>query len=240
MAHDFHNVVSAIGLYAELLQRQCLDDAGGAHLAAIRKEVEYGTALVWQVLDSVHGREDHPDDVDVEALLADLVPGLRRTAPDGVVISVGDVGGPCVVSADPTRLRQILVNLVTNATDALGGAGAVAILLSLVAAPADEPGARRGDAPASWVRIDVADTGGGMSPDVAARAFDAFFTTKIPGEGTGLGLTQVRALTDQLGGHVEIESAVGRGTTVSLWLRAMDPVPADDRHGAGGGARGRR
>lgn len=230
MAHDFNNVISAIGLYAELLQRQPrLDEAGAEHLAVIRQQVAYGTSLVWQLLDSAHGEGVESVEVDLTSFLAGLLPVVRRTAPDDVVVSLDAGGGPYTVRSDPTRLQQVFMNLATNATDALGGGGAVDITISRVGAPPGEKIAHLSTAGSPWVRIDLTDTGSGMHPDVAARAFEPFFTTKPPGRGTGLGLAQVHALVSQLGGHVEIDTSVVRGTRVSVWLSAVGCRPTEKR-----------
>jgi signal transduction histidine kinase len=124
------------------------------------------------------------------------------------------------VEADPGELELAILNLVVNARDAMPDGGRVAIRAAN--APALDGGGLRGD----FVRLEVADTGAGMTDEVRARAFEPFFTTKGPGEGTGLGLAQVYGFARQSGGAALIESAPGRGTTVALLLPRSRPAPS--------------
>jgi signal transduction histidine kinase len=232
VAHDFNNIVSAVSLYTGLLEgRQHLDDAGREHLAAIRQQVERATILVWQILDFAHRSPLQLVGVELSSFLAGLGPIMRRTMPDNVDITVVDQGGPYVVHGDPTRLQQIFLNLVTNARDASVGPGQLTITLSLTESPPDfEP--LNGPDDRRWVRVDVADTGCGMPPGVLNRAFEPFFTTKLLAGGTGLGLSQVHGLVSQHGGHILIDSSVEGGTTVSIWLRRIDPVRTSPEAGS--------
>lgn len=219
VAHDLDNILSAIGVYAELIGAQGhLDAHSRQHVGTICQQVDRAMSLVWQVLDFVHGRTLEQVDVDLSEFLVDLLPVLRRTSPDRILVTVRHDGNPCLVRGDPAQLQQIFMNLVTNARDAISGSGELSITVSRQRRAVDVPGGSRRRVRRLWVRVDVADTGCGIEPDVLAHAFEPFFTTKPPGKGTGLGLAQVHSLVAQHDGHVEIDSAPGRGTTVIIWL----------------------
>jgi len=220
VAHDFNNVVAAISLYAELLQTQpSLDDAGREQLGVIRQQAERATAMVWQVLDSARRRALAVVEVDLAAFLAELGRLLRRMLPGEVTIGVADDGsGPFLVRADPTLLQQIFMNLAINANDAIVGPGEVHFRLFH-----DETTPARGVTSSipvhrPWVRVEVADTGGGIPAGVLNRVFEPFFTTKAAGHGTGLGLALVRSMVAEQKGHIDIESSETTGTNVRIWL----------------------
>ncbi|MFN7145748.1 MAG: ATP-binding protein, partial [Myxococcota bacterium] len=155
-----------------------------------------------------------------EALLA-LAPLLERLVGDDIVVDL-DLGDlPAGVSADRGQLEQAVVNLACNARDAMPRGGRLAITLDLVDARG-APGAPR---PGPNVRIVVADTGEGMDEATRSRAFEPFFTTKAIGRGTGLGLSTVYGMVTQSGGAVQLDSAPGQGTRVTLLLPSVDLDP---------------
>ncbi|HEY0524742.1 MAG TPA: ATP-binding protein, partial [Stellaceae bacterium] len=130
---------------------------------------------------------------------------------------------------DAPQFEAALLNLVINARDAMKEhGGRLTITTDLVEIDQRRASIMSGIAPGRYVAVSVEDTGEGMSPDVMARAFEPFYTTKDVGKGTGLGLSQVYGFVTQSGGHVEIDSKVGRGTTVSFYLPAVAGVEADD------------
>ena len=222
VAHDLDNILSAIGIHAELIGAQeHLDDDSRQHVGTICQQVDRAISLVWQILDFVHGRSMEQVEVDLSEFLVDLLPVLRRTSPDRILVTVRRHGQPCLVRGDPAQLQQIFMNLASNARDAISGRGELTITISrqrrAVALDGSETRARR-----VWVRVDVTDTGCGITPEVLARAIEPFFTTKAPGKGTGLGLAQVHSLVSQHDGHLEIDSTPGRGTTVTIWLPPAD------------------
>jgi two-component system cell cycle sensor histidine kinase/response regulator CckA len=158
---------------------------------------------------------------------------LRRLLPETIAVAYEVRGAVPSVRADATALQQILLNLATNARDAMrDGGGDLRLVLTTVAADditgvpvlaAARTGARRGG-PQHFATLSVTDTGCGMSPDVMAQIFEPFFTTKRQGEGTGLGMSMVYGLMDQMGGYVTVESEVGAGTTVRLFFPALRGV----------------
>jgi CheY-like chemotaxis protein len=154
----------------------------------------------------------------VNQLVTTLLDLIRRTLPEGIAVHSRLSGSVGQVSVDPNQLESALLNLAVNARDAMSGEGTLDIETEAVELDADE--ARRlGDLnPGPHAVISVTDSGTGMSSEVMARAFDPFFTTKPLGHGTGLGLSQVFGFVKQSGGTVKLQSEVGRGTSVRIYL----------------------
>jgi len=187
--------------------REAVDEIAGARERARR--------LTGQLLTFAQRQPMEPRVVDVNALLADFLPLLRRLAGKLVAVELRSAPGPAPVFADPTQIEQLLSNLAVNARDAMPEGGTLAIGVSLVAA--DAPAAEGGPAGAR-IRIVVRDTGVGMDETTMAHIFEPFFTTKPAGRGTGLGLPTCYGIVSRAGGHIRVESAPGRGTTVTVEL----------------------
>ncbi len=215
VAHDFNNLLSVILTCAGFALREA--PAGSAlheDVDEIRRAAERAARLVRQLLIFSRREVVQPEVVDLGRLVGDVDRLLRRSLSERVRLEVvRDPAAPRVL-ADPARLEQVLLNLVLNARDALGDdGGTVRVVL--------------GRSPGGSARIAVADDGPGMAPEVAERAFEPFFTTKPSGEGTGLGLATVQGIVADSGGTVELESAPGEGTVVTIDLPATDAVAAD-------------
>ncbi len=219
IAHDFNNLLLAITGYAELLKgeqglsrgaREKLDDLVALGFRA--------ADLVRQVLDFSRGTGSEKDRVDLVPLLKETVRMLDRTLPDNVEVrfELRTAGAPVVAS--PTEIQQILVNLALNARDAMPRGGTLRIALDR-AGPGDpgSPPVPSGH-PEGWAVITVSDTGCGIPREHLERIFEPFFTSKPPGEGTGLGLAQVYGLVREHGGQVSVDSRPGRGTTFRVYL----------------------
>ena len=157
-------------------------------------------------------RQPHP--VDVDGVIRDLQPGVERLLPHGVQWEL-DLGAACRVHADAGQLERVVVNLVTNACDAMASGGRLTVSTRRI--EADEA-AGLGLRPEKHVALEVSDTGTGMDDETLARAFDPFFSTKALGRGTGLGLPTVRGMVEQSGGEIRVKSDVGKGTTVTVFL----------------------
>jgi CheY-like chemotaxis protein len=167
-----------------------------------------------------------PERVDTAVLVGGMSELLDRTLGERikVVTDLSDEAWPVFV--DPHQLENAIVNLAVNARDAMDGTGTLKIRSSNRRMKANEVGdIRAGD----YLCIEVTDTGCGMTPEVRERAFEPFFTTKAVGKGTGLGLSQIFGFAHQSGGEVGIESEVGKGTTVSIYLPRTDAVPSNVR-----------
>ncbi|MEW5774969.1 MAG: ATP-binding protein [Thermodesulfobacteriota bacterium] len=217
LAHDFNNILSAIIGYSEMALGK-LPDADPVrrmvnriHVAGLRARnlVELLLAFSRPGTGEAKGRADLAE-VAAEALQL-LAPSL-----DAAVDLRADLGqGRFPVAADPTRLHQVVMNLLTNAAEAVRGGGRLSVTL---ARESGNGGAAGGGA--DWVRLEVADTGPGMEAEVLERIFDPFFTTKRPGQGTGMGLAVVHGVVRSLGGRVDVDSSPGQGARFTVRLPA--------------------
>ncbi len=232
IAHDFNNLLTVILTNAELIDSTLPDDAGEMRddVAEIRQAAQRGSRMIKKLLGF-----SRRDMLALRPLaLVEFVEGasetLRRMLPENVAVRVEAPTTELTLRADEAALHQILMNLATNARDAMPEGGQMTIALSDVTLPGDV-GVRSEDRPSGrCALIAVGDTGAGMSADVRARAFEPFFTTKPPDLGSGLGLAMIYGLVKQHGGLVELDSAPGRGTRVHVYLPIVEGAPA----GAGG------
>jgi PAS domain S-box-containing protein len=239
IAHDFNNVLMTIILYAEMLSEEpSLPPDLAPDLESILDEAQEAAHLVRQVLDFSRRSPMETRLVDLRAFVRRSVDMLRRTLSESISLLLEVGSGECVVNADPTRVQQVLMNLVVNARDAMPEGGELRIGLSRVQVRSgEEPPVAEMDA-REWVCLAVSDTGTGIPPDVLPRIFEPFFTTKPRGEGTGLGLAQVYGIVKQHGGHMGVETEVGRGTTFRIYLpaqRAKEVEEAPQEEATAGG-----
>ncbi|KQW78750.1 response regulator [Brevundimonas sp. Root1279] len=215
VAHDFNNLLTVVLGNADILLRRVEDQPRIVkHLAAIRAAAERGQTLTRQLLAFSRRQQLNPRVVDLNALIRDFTPLMRQAVGEGVVIDLDLAAEPLYASVDPTHLETALLNLAVNARDAMENDGRLVIGLSEV----DEEGERRAS-------IRIADNGAGMSPEVASRVFEPFYTTKDVGRGSGLGLSQVYGFVAQSGGCVELVSAPGEGAAFTLVLPLTDDLP---------------
>jgi PAS domain S-box-containing protein len=224
LAHDFNNLLTVILSNADSLLALARDESRqAALLRMIQRAAERGAGLTRQLLAFARRQPLQPQPTDIARLLLHLEDPLRRTV--GERIALGCVPRPDLWLAlvDPAPLEAALLNLAENARDAMPDGGSLTI--GAVNRSVDEAG---DDLPAGhYVALTVADTGVGMSADTRRRAIEPFFTTKPVGQGAGLGLSMVYGFAKQSRGTVVIDSEVGRGTTVTLFLpRARTPMPA--------------
>jgi CheY-like chemotaxis protein len=220
IAHDFNNVLQAVGGGAGLILRRPDDVEGVRRIARMVVEAaERGSAVTRRLLAFSRRGELRAEPVDPAALLTDLREVLTHTLGAGIGVRVETGTHIPSLLADKGQLETVLVNLSTNARDAMAGQGlltlsaTVEVLTSGMDLHQSAP-----LAPGTYLRMTVADTGAGMTPEVLIRATEPFFTTKAQGKGTGLGLAMARGFAEQSGGGLTIKSAVGCGTAVHLWL----------------------
>jgi PAS domain S-box-containing protein len=225
IAHDFNNLLRAILGYSELVAGALNSPQAQADLDQVRRAAERGQELVQRILTFSRHRELARTPMHLSRPLQDAIYLLRASLPTTIELRTHfDADAPAVF-ADDTQVHQIVMNLVTNAAQALGDApGTVAITLAPFQADQafvlQHPNAR----PGLHALLTVADTGPGMPSDVAGHAFEPFFTTKPVGAGTGLGLAVVHGIVQGSGGAVELESVVGQGTTVRVYFPAAPDV----------------
>jgi len=186
--------------------------------------VSRGTSITRRLLSFARRGELRAEPIDTTELLTSMGEILKHTLGGGITVRVlTDPDSPWVLT-DRGQLETALVNLASNARDAMPTGGPLTI--SAVSESVHDNGAiPAGLGPGRYVRITVADTGSGMDAETLARVTEPFFTTKPPGKGTGLGLSMVRGFVEQSGGRLSIQSSAGTGTTVSIWLSETDAPP---------------
>jgi CheY-like chemotaxis protein len=238
IAHDFNNVLQAMMGALTLIERRGDDRAAVARLVRLAGEAgERGASITRRLLGFARRAELRAEPVDIAGLLASLSEILRHTLGAGITIEVVAAEGLQPAFVDRGQLETVVINLATNARDAMPTGGHLRLVAEAASVPMDEPPDGVGLEPGDYVRLTVADTGAGMDAATLARAVEPFFTTKGPGEGTGLGLSMAKGMAEQSGGALGITSARGKGTRVTMWLPVADPATAvrDDMTGPGVG-----
>jgi nitrogen-specific signal transduction histidine kinase/CheY-like chemotaxis protein len=221
VAHDFNNLLTVVLGNADILLRRSTDDRATRQLGAIRAAADRGQALTRQLLAFSRRQHLHPQPVDLNRLVRDFAPLIRQAVGEGVELDLDLSGRDVHVLLDPAHLENALLNLAVNARDAMKGRGRLTIATEV----------REGEDAAC---LSVTDTGEGMTPEVAERIFEPFYTTKEVGQGTGLGLSQVHGFVNQSGGRVTVTSRPGEGAAfdLSLPLSATAPEAPAPRHDA--------
>ncbi len=209
IAHDLNNVLTPILMASQLLGVTLQGTPDHETAAMIETAARRGADMVRQVLGFARGVETRTESIVLTDLLDELRVMVSETLRPGVELTVSAPLEPVSFTGDATQLLQVLANLVSNAHDAIEGDGAITLDARVDAAA---------DSGTRHVLIDVIDTGHGMSPDVIARLWEPFFTTKPVGEGTGLGLPMVAAIMRGHGGSIEVESDGATGSRFTLRL----------------------
>ncbi len=257
IAHDFNNLLTGVLLYCDLLSAGFgnaeLESAGlgnsgleraelSQHVEEVRMAGEQGAALTHQLLAIARKQALEPRPTPINEIVASTKNLLRRLLGERIeLIIVLDTAldaaldsGAGLVLADPAQLRQVLLNLVLNARDAMPQGGKIALITRATEFPRQLPVEVPREfnnrflnnaglcAPRRAVSLLVKDNGCGMDAETRARLFEPFFTTKKPGEGTGLGLATVQRIVDELGGMIKVESEPGRGTSIEVFLPAIE------------------
>ncbi|RYH27429.1 MAG: response regulator, partial [Alcaligenaceae bacterium] len=213
---DFNNLLMVISNYAHLLRRMAPELEQSRQLQGIERAVATGARLTRQLLAFARRQPLRAELINVAERIPELVGLVKASVGSGITVSCDiEPNLPCVV-ADPAEFELAIINLAVNSRDAMPGGGE----LRLTAKAASFEGK-----PA--VQIEVADTGTGIPPEVAARVFEPFYTTKAVGHGTGLGLSQVYAFAQQAGGDAALRTAVGEGTAVRITLPAAEGSRAE-------------
>jgi len=235
VAHDFNNLLTVMLGNLEVLWRELPEEQ-----AVLRQAVDQATrgarraaALTRQLLAFSRRQPLDPKPTDVNRLLAGTQDLMKQALGKGILLETNLHAELWHVDIDAHQLESTLLNLVVNARDAMAESGTLRLETAnahFEQSPAGQVGERYAAIPpGDYVRISVGDTGAGMTKEVMTRAFDPFFTTKPAGAGTGLGLSQVFGFVNQSGGHVQLHSEPGCGTTVTLYLpRTIRPLPQQE------------
>jgi signal transduction histidine kinase/CheY-like chemotaxis protein len=226
IAHDFNNVLQAVQGGAALIERRSADPNDVRRLARMVFEAAgRGASITGRLLAFSRRGDLRAKAVDPAALLADLQEVLRHTLGTGIEVRTDAPSGLPLLLADKGQLETVLINLATNARDAMESTGTLTLSAEVDILGQHNVAGFQGNLKAgSYIRLSVTDTGPGMTPDVLARVTEPFFTTKEQGKGTGLGLAMARGFADQSGGGLRIESTQGLGTMVRLWLPLADGI----------------
>jgi len=236
IAHDFNNMLQGIAGAVELMERRIAQgrpEEAARYVAAARQSIARAATLTHQLLAFSRKQALAPKRVDLGELIGGIAGLIRQTIGPAIGFEIRHAVDCWPVRCDPNQMENALLNLAINARDAMLPAGGT-LTLETAHVPLSEAELAGWDGalPGWYVRITVTDTGSGMSPDVLEHAFEPFFTTKPAGQGTGLGLSQVYGFVRQSNGLLRLESDLGRGTAVHLYVPRHDEAAAEQGQGA--------
>jgi signal transduction histidine kinase/CheY-like chemotaxis protein len=219
VAHDFNNLLMAMRGYAELVLSSMTGDPRREEVQEIINAADRAAALTKQLLAFSRRQVVTPRLLALDRVVIRAEQMLQRLIGKDIALTLIVPEGIAAVRGDQSQLEQVVMNLSINARDAMPSGGQLRIEMANVTIADGAPGPRVAKA-GPFVRFSIADTGAGMSPEVVARIFEPFFTTKDEGHGTGLGLAMVYGIIQQAGGAIEVETALGKGTTFHVYLPA--------------------
>jgi PAS domain S-box-containing protein len=228
VAHDFNNILAVIMGYCDLaMQKLPAEDELTSYLETIRSSGERATGLTRQLLIFSRKQKVQLVVLEINGVIQDLEKMLRRLVDENIELKVElgkEIGR---IKGDSGYVGQVVMNLVVNARDAMPNGGILTICTANATLDENYARTHAGAVPGDYVVLTISDTGTGMTEEVKARMFEAFFTTKPKGKGTGLGLATCQTIVQQSDGHIEVESAVGKGTTFRIYFPRVDQ-PVDE------------
>ena len=224
IAHDFTNLLTAVISYLELAMRRSAGNPSVVPLLqGAAQAADRGVVLVKRLLAFARKQRLEPRSVDLKVLISDIKELLQRTLGPTIDLEISSDPDLAPAWVDGNQLELAILNLAINARDAMPTGGIMRLGLENSRTGSGMP---PGLAPADYVIVSIADTGTGMDDATLARAFDPFFTTKEAGSGSGLGLPMVQGFAVQSGGAVQIQTRLGEGTSIEVWLPRADEAPA--------------
>jgi len=234
IAHDFNNLLMVITGYSELLIQHQERENGTADrfVVAIDQAAQRAASLTRRLLAFSRRQIVQPANHDLTEVVQEVDEMIRYLLGERIALSVKLGTGFCWVKVDPGQIEQIVVNLVVNARDAMPDGGELRLETATVELD-PSPAAELAIEPGTYAVLSVSDTGYGMDAETRSRIFEPFFTTKTAGRGTGLGLSTVSAILEQIGGSITVESELGEGTVFKTYL----PVISHEASVVVGGAR---
>lgn len=221
IAHDFNNLLAVISSSLDVLPLKTEDAASRKIVESMQRAVERGARLTQQLLSFARQQPLNPEKHNLNSVITSFEAVLRRAVNSSIAFRTDFAPQLRSVLVDAPRFETALLNLVVNARDAMPSGGTLLITTANIEMA---EGKLADLAAGRYVKVAVTDIGSGMPPEVISRAFEPFFTTKDVGKGTGLGLSQVYGFVKQSKGGIEIVSAMNEGTTINLYLPAMDEV----------------
>lgn len=228
IAHDLNNILSPILMSVGMLKLRNPDAETAKWLDMIEKNTKRGSSLVQQVLTFARGLKGERVAVQVRHIVKDLIKVLSETLPKNIEVKSDVPADLPVISADPTQIHQVLMNLSINARDAMPEGGMLSIEASRVNIDDNYARMSPGAVPGEHIVIAVSDTGFGMAPDIKKQIFDPFFTTKDIGRGTGLGLSTVLTIVKSHGGFINVYSEPGKGSRFSIYFPVADTAAIEE------------
>jgi signal transduction histidine kinase/ActR/RegA family two-component response regulator len=229
IAHDFNNILSVIKSYGQLLKKKnTKNEDASRYLNHILSSAEKASALTRSLLAIGRKQIINPKPVNLSKIIRNVETILRRVLEEKILLTVELANENLIVTADSGCLELVLINLATNARDAMPEGGSLTVSLKT-----GEPLGHRPSKPDTgnsnhYAIISVADTGTGIDETIRERIFDPFFTTKEVGKGTGLGLSMVYGIINQHGGRIDVSSEPGKGTTFKIYIPLSDEIVAED------------
>ena len=231
IAHDLNNILSPIMMAVDMMQLNEPNDEAVRWLGMIKENTERGADLVKQVLTFARGMAGERMPVRLKHNIKDLVSVLKETLPKSIDVKFDIDPELWTISADPTQVHQVLMNICINARDAMETGGTLKIAAKNVSIDENYSRMNLDAKPGNFVLLTITDTGTGMPSDVIKRVFDPFFTTKEIGKGTGLGLSTALTIVKSHGGFINIYSEVKKGTRFTIYFpsaeEARESVTAD-------------
>lgn len=225
VAHDFNNLLQAIrGHVALMLLEDNLPTPLGQPLRQIDQAATRASEITQQLLTFSRASEENEVVLDLNQVINEASQLARRSLKQKVTLKLDPSAEPVHARLDSTRAQQLLLNLCVNAIDAMPDGGVLTLTNRLIQITPAQAAKHSQPADAMFVRCSVSDTGTGIPPEVVDRIFDPFFTTKAKGKGTGLGMSIVHGVVTQAGGFLEIETAVGKGTSFHIYLPRVTGV----------------
>jgi PAS domain S-box-containing protein len=226
IAHDFNNILGAILGYGELAMQHAVEHSDlRRYLDNVMHATERAKKLVERILGFSRSGLGNQVQFNVQSVVAETLELLEASLPVGIQLQKSLTADTAGVIGDPTDLHQVTMNLCTNAIQAMDRGGILSVVLERSQLSQQRLLARGALLPGAYVRLIVSDTGSGITPAILERIFDPFFTTKGVGQGTGLGLSLVHGIVNDLGGAIDVASATGQGTQFDIWLPVAGEMP---------------
>jgi len=227
VAHDFNNIICAINGFAGLLHLKiAAGDPRRAYVEQILTAADRAAGLTRSLLAFSRTQVIALRPVELNGIVSNLQKLLARLIGEDIELATELAAEDLVVTADPGQIEQVLMNLATNARDAMARGGRFTITTERFEMDAEFTRARGYGTPGSYALLRVADTGHGIDSATRSRIFEPFFTTKEPGKGTGLGLAMVYGIVKQHNGFIAVESEPGRGTQFMIWIPLVEAAVA--------------